>query len=98
MPILEISVIPVGTKDPSFSSFVSQACKMVEEEGLKYQITPTGTIVEGDIDQIMSLAQKMHQIPFSMGASRVISNITIDERHDKETDMERQVQAVKKNM
>lgn len=46
----------------------------------------------------MSLAQKMHQIPFSMGASRVISNITIDERHDKETDMERQVQAVKKNM
>lgn len=36
MPILEISVIPVGTKDPSFSSFVSQACKMVEEEGLKY--------------------------------------------------------------
>ena len=98
MPILEISVIPVGTKDPSFSSFVSQACKMVEEEGLKYQITPTGTIVEGDIDQIMSLAQKMHQIPFSMGASRLISNITIDERHDKETDMERQVQAVKKNM
>lgn len=98
MPILEISVIPVGTKDPSFSSFISQTCKVVEEEGLKYQITPTSTIIEGDMVQIMSVAQKMHQIPFSMGASRVISNITIDERHDKETDMERQVQKVRKNM
>ncbi len=98
MPILEISVIPVGTQDPSFSSFISQACRIVEDEGLKYQITPTGTVVEGNLSLIMNVAQKMHQVPFSMGASRVISNITIDERHDKESDMERQVQAVKKNM
>jgi len=98
MPVLEISVIPVGTQDPSFSSFISQACKIVEDEGLKYQVTPTGTVIEGDLSQIINVAQKMHQVPFSMGASRVISNITIDERHDKESDMERQVQAVKKNM
>lgn len=98
MPILEISVIPVGTQNPSFSNFITQACKIVEDEGLKYQVTPTATIIEGDMAQIMNVAQRMHEIPFSMGASRVISNITIDDRIDKEADMERQVQSVKRNM
>jgi uncharacterized protein (TIGR00106 family) len=98
MPVLDISIVPVGTSQASFSSYVSEACKIVERQGLKYQITPTGTVVEGNLEQLMSLAQEMHSIPFQMGAERVITSMTIDERHDQAMDMERQVQSVKRNM
>ncbi|MGG3452198.1 thiamine-binding protein [Domibacillus aminovorans] len=32
-----------------------------EEKGLKYQLTPTSTVVEGDIDQLWEVAKDMHQ-------------------------------------
>jgi len=98
MPVLEVSVLPIGTQNPSFSSYVAEACKVVEDKGLKYQITPTGTVVEGNIATLMSVAQEMHAIPFRQGALRVITHLTIDERHDKVMNMEEQVQSVGQKM
>ncbi|MCM8901134.1 MTH1187 family thiamine-binding protein [Caldicoprobacter algeriensis] len=98
MPVLDISIVPVGTGQPSFSSYVAEACRLIEQHGLKYQITPTGTVIEGNLDQLMNVARQIHSIPFQMGAERVITSMTIDERHDRPMDMERQVQSVKRNM
>lgn len=98
MPVLDISIVPVGTGQPSFSSYVAEACKIIEQQGLKYQITPTGTVIEGNLDQLMNVARQIHRIPFQMGAERVITSMTIDERHDRPMDMEKQVQSVRRNM
>jgi len=98
MPVLDISVVPVGTQNASFSSMITDACRIVEEQGLKYQITPTGTVIEGEMNQLLTVVKEMHQIPFKNGAQRVITNIMIDERHDKEMNMEEQVQAVGMNI
>ncbi len=98
MPVLDISIVPVGTGQPSFSSYVSQACKIIEQQGLKYQITPTGTVIEGNLEQLMNVARQIHSIPFQMGAERVITSMTIDERHDRPMDMEKQVQSVRRNI
>lgn len=98
MPVLDISIVPVGTNDASFSSYVTETCKIVEQQGLKYQVTPTGTVVEGNLEQLMDLAREMHSTPFQMGAERVITSMTIDERHDRAMDMEKQVQSVKRNI
>jgi uncharacterized protein (TIGR00106 family) len=94
MPVLEISITPVGTNQASFSDYVAEACKIVTQKGLKYQVTPTSTVVEGDLQQLMDIASSMHQTPLKMGAERVITNIKIDERQDKNMDMESQVRSV----
>jgi uncharacterized protein (TIGR00106 family) len=94
MPILEISVIPVGTQNTSISDYVSEACRIAVEQGLSYQVTPTATILEGDLDRILDVAKEMHKIPFSVGANRVVTNITIDDRHDKDMDLQDQVRTV----
>lgn len=98
MAILEISITPLGTEGASSSSYVSDACKVVKDRGLKYQITPTATIIEGNVDDLMEIAKKMHQTPFDRGVNRVITNITIDERIDKNMDLGNQVQSVTKTM
>ncbi len=98
MPLLEISVIPVGTQSTSISDYVSEACKVAVDRGLSYQVTPTSTVIEGSLDQILDAAKEMHQIPFRVGADRVVTNITIDDRHDKDMDIQDQVRTVVREM
>lgn len=93
MALLEISVVPVGTESPSFSSVVSQALKEAQRNGIKYDVTPTSTVMEGDLPALMDIAQKMHQAAFDGGSQRVVTNISIDERRDKDQQMEQAVHA-----
>jgi uncharacterized protein (TIGR00106 family) len=91
--LLEISVIPVGTSSASFSSYVSGAVQMLEYHHLNYQVTPTATIIEGPIDQLMDLAQQIHKNTLN-DVNRVITHITIDDRKDKEISLRQQVEKV----
>ena len=93
MPFMEISVNPIGTGTPSFSSYVNKACQVVEQHGLQYQVTPTCTVVEGEVDKLFSLAQEIHNLPLQSGADRVLTNITIDQRTDKHESFADAVQA-----
>ena len=92
MPLLGISLIPVGTNSASFSSSVTGAVKTIEDRGLKYQVTPTETIIEGQLDELLEVANAM------AGSNRIITNITIDERRDKQVNMEEQVDIVTQSL
>lgn len=92
--ITEVSIVPVGTEDPSFSTVIASCYHALEEEGLKHQLTPMSTIIEGDLDKVLAAVKKMHQVPFSDGAHRVVTTITIDERRDKPVSMEHAIGAV----
>lgn len=95
MALLEISVVPVGTESPSFSSVVSQALKEAQRNGIKYEVSPTSTVMEGDLPALLDVAQQMHKAAFHGGTQRVVTNISIDERRDKDLRMEQAVQAAR---
>lgn len=95
MAIVEVSVIPIGTDQPSVSSFITECYRVLEEEtNLKHQLTPMSTIIEGNLDDIMDAVKKMHQVPFDEGAQRVVTTITIDERTDKSISMKSSMESV----
>lgn len=94
MALLEISVVPVGTDSPSISSFIAQATKEARRNGIKFEVTPTSTVMEGDLPALLNVAQEMHHAAFSGGVQRVVTNISIDERRDKDLTMEDTVSAV----
>ncbi|WP_416151197.1 MTH1187 family thiamine-binding protein [Salipaludibacillus sp. HK11] len=83
MPLMEISVIPVGTDSESFSGDVEKAVSLIEQNGLNYQVTATSTIIEGDIDKLMDVAQVIHMNELENKAKRVVTTIKIDDRVDK---------------
>jgi uncharacterized protein (TIGR00106 family) len=84
MAIAEISIIPLGTKTPSVSKYVARAVKVLQQErDLKYQITSMGTIIEGRLDKILAVAEKMHEGTFGREVTRVITIIEIDDRRDQ---------------
>lgn len=94
MALLEISVVPVGTDSPSISSYIAQACKEAQRNGIKYDVTATSTVMEGDLRALVDVARQMHEAAFHGGSQRVITNISIDERRDRNQSMEAAVNAV----
>ncbi|MGG0474536.1 MTH1187 family thiamine-binding protein [Priestia aryabhattai] len=94
MPLLEISIIPVGTDSTDFSSEVINAVRKLKGKELHYDVTPTSTIIEGDLEQLWQVAKEIHQEAISSGPNRVITNIRIDHRKDKKTDMNHQINTV----
>lgn len=99
MAIIDISVVPVGTQSPSVSRYVAGALKILKNEpGIKYQLTPMNTIIEGDLTKLMALAQRMHESAFDAGVERVVTTIRIDERRDKPLTMNGKIEAVKKRL
>lgn len=94
MPLMQISIVPVGTNSASFSNMVADACREAKRNGVKYEVTPTSTVLEGDLPALLDIAQHMHQTAFDDGAPRVVTSISIDERRDKDLQMEPMVQAV----
>ena len=82
MAVVEISVAPLGTATPGVSAFVAACVEVVAASGLEYQLTPMGTVIEGDIDAILPVLRKMHEVPFDKGAQRVSTLIKIDDRRD----------------
>lgn len=95
MPIIDVRVVPVGTDRASISSFVSASASVPLERGIRHQITPTGTVLEADLETALEAASAMHRAVFALGAERVVTQITIDERRDKDLSMEDMVAAVR---
>lgn len=99
MVILEVSIIPIGTKSASVSEFVAGCLRVLQETpGVKYRLTPMTTIIEGELKQIMPLALKMHEQPFAKGANRVVTTIRIDDRRDKKLTMDGKIKAVEEKL
>ncbi len=93
--IAMIKIVPLGTATPSLSHYVAACLSAVKEaQDISYQITAMGTIVQGPLERILELTQKMHEVPFAMGAKRVATTIRIDDRRDKPQTMEDKVKAV----
>jgi uncharacterized protein (TIGR00106 family) len=98
MVIMEISVIPMGTETPSISEYVTEAVKVLEREGIKYELTAMGTIVEGELEKLLELATKMHRAVINKGALRVVTTIKLDDRRDKPLSIEGKVKSVREKL
>ena len=54
MVLLEFAMYPVG-KGESLSPYVARSLDIIDRSGLAYQLTPMGTILEGEWDEVMAV-------------------------------------------
>jgi uncharacterized protein (TIGR00106 family) len=98
MAILEISIVPVGTGSTSVSEYVVSALKILENKGMKYELSSMGTIIEGELGELLNLAREMHESCFKDSVKRVVTTIKIDDRRDKPLSIEGKKVSVYKKM
>ena len=99
MAILEISVVPIGTKNTSLSSYVADCIKVLRKgKKVKYELTSMGTNIEGNLQDLIRIALKMHEVPFKKGAPRGLTTLKIEDRRDKKGTLEGKKKAVVKKL
>ena len=93
--VAEVSVVPLGTGSAGVSEYVAECMDILaKSSGIKYRLTPMGTILEGPLDLVLKVTRAMHEVPFTKGAMRVITTLKIDDRCDKPLTMKGKLDAV----
>ena len=99
MVIAEVSIIPIGTKTPSVSKYITRAIEVLRQErGINYKLTAMGTLIEGELEKVLEVIGNMHRSLFDQEVERVITNIKIDDRRDKKLTMDYKVKSVMKKL
>jgi uncharacterized protein (TIGR00106 family) len=98
MALMEINMLPLGTRTAGVSKYQATAIKMLDDMGLKYEVCPMCTVVEADTATLLDVARHMHEAMFADDVKRVITTIKIDDRKDIITSMERSVKTVKEKV
>ena len=81
MVLLEFSMSPLD-KGESLSQYVARSLDIIDKSGLPYQLTPMGTIVEGEWEQVMALVKSCFQA-MSQDCNRISTSMKIDYRAGK---------------
>ncbi|MDG4475815.1 MTH1187 family thiamine-binding protein [Thiovibrio frasassiensis] len=84
MAIMQLTIIPLGTQTPSVGQYVADIQEILRREGVRHELTDMGTIIEGEVEVLLALASRLHGLPFGRGAQRVVTQIMLDERRDKD--------------
>ena len=98
MVIASLTVTPVGTETPSLSRYVAECARVLDESGIKHTLTPMGSVLEGSLEEILQIVQKVHEIPFTQGVKRVSTRLTIDDRRDKNSTAQDKLDSVEKRL
>jgi uncharacterized protein (TIGR00106 family) len=97
--VAEVTVVPLGTGTASLSRYVAEVESVLKNHPrIKSMLTPMSTVLEGDLDDVLKAVREMHEIPFSKGALRVSTRISIDDRRDKTISMKSKLEAVKSKL
>ncbi|AIQ39042.1 MTH1187 family thiamine-binding protein [Paenibacillus sp. FSL R7-0297] len=99
MAIGEVTVIPIGTGSTSLSSYVADMQRVLQTvEGITYELTSMGTIIEGPVARILSAVEALHESPFTSGAQRVSTSLKIDDRRDKSSTSRSKLESVERKL
>ena len=78
MVLLEFAMSP-GGKGESLSEYVARILDVVDRSGVPYQLTPMGTILEGDWDQVLGVVTACFKA-LESDCSRISMNLKVDYR------------------
>ncbi len=78
MVLLEMSIVPMGCGE-SVSQYVAQCVDLIDQSGLAYEVHSMGTIVEGELDEVLGLMQRCIE-KLAENADRVTCSAKLDFR------------------
>ena len=84
MILAQLSVYPLG-EGTSLSQFVKKGIQEIKASGYTYEIGGLSTAIEvPDMDALFLLVKKVHQAHLNEGAKRIVIDLKVDDRRDKD--------------
>lgn len=75
--LVSIQIIPKLENSSESYTYVDEAIAVIQESGVKYQVNPLETTMEGELSELLEIVQAMNEKMVSMGAINVISQVKI---------------------
>lgn len=94
--LLELSIVPLG-RDSHLSDEIAEVIKLVDASGLPYQLTPSGTCIEGEWDDVMALVRGCHARARELSA-HVITTLQIEDEAGARDKLARNVRSVEEKL
>ncbi|HVQ00856.1 MAG TPA: MTH1187 family thiamine-binding protein [Candidatus Thermoplasmatota archaeon] len=96
MIIAQLSIAPLGT-GTSMSKYVKIVIDTLKKEHVTFQTNPMATVIEcKDLATLFTVVQQAHQAVAAAGAQRIITELKIDDRRDKNATMATKLSSISK--
>jgi uncharacterized protein (TIGR00106 family) len=92
MVLLEFSMWPLG-KGESVSPYVARSLDIIDKSGLAYQLTPMGTILEGEWSAVMAVVTACFEA-MRADCPRVELSLKVDYREGDESRLSSKIESV----
>lgn len=86
---LSLQVVPVNTQDAY--PIIDAAIEAIRGTGVRYEITPFATIMEGPWEQLMEAVEEAREAALKAGAEEVLLNLQIHLKKGKDVRFEDKV-------
>lgn len=94
MILAQLSVYPIG-EGTSLSSFVKKGIQVIKDSGYTYSVGGLSTAIEvPDMDSLFALVKQVRQAHLDQGAKRIVVDLKIDDRGDKDATLKSKINSV----
>ena len=94
MIISQLSIVPIG-KGVSVSKYVKEVIEVIKKHDVKSKTNAMATVIETkDLETLFNIVQEAHMTMVNSGAERVITELKIDDRRDKNATMKSKIRAL----
>lgn len=78
--IVEIQCLanPPGTPTDRWAH-IEAAIKVIQESGLHYEVSPLGTTLEGEPNEVWPLIRRVHEACLNAGANSLVSVVKVEQ-------------------
>ena len=78
---LAIQIIPLNSKIHPYE-IIDKAIEEIDRAGLRYEVGPMETVIEGQYEQVMEVAKRAQQACLNSGANELVVNMKLHLRKD----------------
>ena len=94
MIISQLSIAPIGS-GPSVSKYVKKVIKVINKHNVVSKTNAMATVIETkDLETLFNIVKEAHMTMVNIGAERVITELKIDDRRDKNATIESKLNAI----
>ena len=94
MLLAQLSVYPMG-EGTSLGRFVKKGIQVIKDSGYTYSVGGLSTAIEvPDLDSLFALVKEVRAAHIKEGATRVVVDLKIDDRRDKDATLKSKINSV----
>lgn len=95
MIISQLSIAPIGSNS-GVSKYVKNVIEVIKKYDVKSETNAMATVIEtNDLETLFKIVQEAHMTVVNSGAKRIITELKIDDRRDKDATIESKLNALK---